>query len=158
MVFIQSGSRIDLPPWYLASRCPRMRWSSAARSIHLGHFGHGDKLPHERELAGALHSRTTVREAVRVLEGEGLVEIRRGSAGVIVAPRLPGRPICAGAFASSRRSSTFGSPSSHRPPASRRGGGRALPISSVAFGRLESFSTGEGEVSDWLRADGEYRC
>ena len=63
------------------------------RSIHLGHFGAGDKLPPERELAKLLGvSRTTVREAVRVLEGEGLVEIRRGSSGGIsVKPQSMGR-------------------------------------------------------------------
>src|SRR4029079_3166877 len=55
------------------------------RSIQLGHFLPGDKLPPERDLARQLGvSRTTVREAVRVLEGEGAVEIRRGSAGGIV--------------------------------------------------------------------------
>src|SRR3954466_4513470 len=63
------------------------------RSIHLGHFGAGDRLPPERELAKLLGvSRTTVREAVRVLEGEGLVEIKRGSSGGIsVRPQSLGR-------------------------------------------------------------------
>jgi len=52
------------------------------RAIQLGRFGPGQKLPPERELAGQLGvSRTTVREAMRVLQGEGLVEIRRGRAG-----------------------------------------------------------------------------
>jgi GntR family transcriptional regulator, transcriptional repressor for pyruvate dehydrogenase complex len=52
------------------------------RAIQLGRFLPGEKLPTERELARQLAvSRTTVREAVRVLQGEGLVETRRGRAG-----------------------------------------------------------------------------
>ncbi len=52
------------------------------RAIHLGRFVPGDKLPPERELAKQLGvSRTTVREAVKVLEGEGLVRSKRGAAG-----------------------------------------------------------------------------
>jgi len=55
------------------------------RAIHIGNFVPGDKLPPERELAKQLTvSRTTVREAVRVLEGEGYVETRRGATGGIV--------------------------------------------------------------------------
>jgi GntR family transcriptional repressor for pyruvate dehydrogenase complex len=55
------------------------------RAIHIGCFLPGDKLPPERELARQLAvSRTTVRDAVRVLEGEGYVETRRGAAGGIV--------------------------------------------------------------------------
>ena len=52
------------------------------RAIHIGRFLPGEKLPPERNLAEQLGvSRTTVREAARVLEGEGLVEIRRGATG-----------------------------------------------------------------------------
>jgi len=52
------------------------------RAIHLGRFLAGDKLPPERELAKQLGvSRTTVREAVKILEGEGLVRSKRGAAG-----------------------------------------------------------------------------
>ena len=55
------------------------------RAIHIGSFVPGDKLPPERELAKQLNvSRTTVREAVRVLEGEGYVETRRGATGGII--------------------------------------------------------------------------
>ena len=52
------------------------------RAIQVGRFLPGQKLPTERELARQLAvSRTTVREAVRVLQGEGLVKTRRGRAG-----------------------------------------------------------------------------
>lgn len=52
------------------------------RAIHLGRFLAGDKLPPERELAKQLGvSRTTVRDAVKILEGEGLVQSKRGAAG-----------------------------------------------------------------------------
>jgi GntR family transcriptional repressor for pyruvate dehydrogenase complex len=52
------------------------------RAIHLGTYVPGEKLPPERLLAQHLGvSRTTVREAIRVLEGEGYVETRRGATG-----------------------------------------------------------------------------
>ena len=52
------------------------------RAIRTGRFMAGQKLPPERELARQLGvSRTTVREALRVLQGEGLVETRRGRSG-----------------------------------------------------------------------------
>jgi DNA-binding FadR family transcriptional regulator len=52
------------------------------RAIQIGRFLAGEKLPSERELADQLGvSRTTVREAMRVLQGEGLIKTRRGRAG-----------------------------------------------------------------------------
>jgi GntR family transcriptional regulator, transcriptional repressor for pyruvate dehydrogenase complex len=55
------------------------------RAIQLGRYGPGDRLPVERELAQQLGvSRTTVREAIRVLEGEGLVKTRRGRNGGLI--------------------------------------------------------------------------
>lgn len=52
------------------------------RAIHLGIYGPGDKLPPERLHAEQLGvSRVTLREAIRVLEGEGYVKTRRGSTG-----------------------------------------------------------------------------
>jgi GntR family transcriptional regulator, transcriptional repressor for pyruvate dehydrogenase complex len=59
------------------------------RAIQLGRFDMGTRLPAERELAQQLGvSRTTVREAIRVLQGEGLVEVQRGRNGgaVVIAP------------------------------------------------------------------------
>jgi GntR family transcriptional regulator, transcriptional repressor for pyruvate dehydrogenase complex len=54
------------------------------RAIHNGSFVPGDKFPPERELSKQLGvSRASVREAIRVLEGEGYVETRRGSSGGI---------------------------------------------------------------------------
>lgn len=55
------------------------------RAIFLGRFVPGDKLPPERELAAQmLVSRTTIREAMRVLEGEGLITVKRGATGGLV--------------------------------------------------------------------------
>ena len=52
------------------------------KAIFLGRFVPGEKLPSERDLASQmLVSRTTVREAIRVLEGEGLVSVKRGATG-----------------------------------------------------------------------------
>ena len=55
------------------------------RAIHNGAYEPGDKFPNERDLAEQLKvSRASVREAVRVLEGEGYVETRRGATGGVV--------------------------------------------------------------------------
>jgi DNA-binding FadR family transcriptional regulator len=55
------------------------------RVIYLGRFLPGDKLPPERELAQQLGvSRTTVREAIRLLEGEKLITVKRGATGGII--------------------------------------------------------------------------
>jgi DNA-binding FadR family transcriptional regulator len=130
------------------------------RSIHLGHFGPGDKLPSERELSQQLGvSRTTVREAVRVLEGEALVEIKRGSAGGIVVRPQSARPADL-----RRRLSEFEEiidfriaveSMAARLAAQRRTKADIAELQR-AFRRLEAFASGKGAVSDWLRADGEY--
>src|SRR6266704_997480 len=55
------------------------------RAIHNGSFVPGDRFPPERELSRQLGvSRASVREAIRVLEGEGYVETRRGASGGMV--------------------------------------------------------------------------
>src|SRR5712692_1519250 len=55
------------------------------RALHIGSYVPGDRLPPERALAEQLGvSRTTVREAIRVLEGEGYVESRRGATGGVI--------------------------------------------------------------------------
>jgi GntR family transcriptional repressor for pyruvate dehydrogenase complex len=55
--------------------------------ISAGHFGVGDRLPSERDLAQQLGvSRPLVREGYRILESLGVVEVRHGS-GVYVADR-----------------------------------------------------------------------
>ena len=58
-------------------------------ALALGRFRPGDTLPSERDLASMLQvSRTVVREAVAVLNAEGVVEVRRGrSGGIFVSDR-----------------------------------------------------------------------
>src|SRR4051794_17702301 len=53
-----------------------------AEKIKLGELRVGDRLPSERALADRMQiSRPTLREAVKVLQDSGLVEVRRGSGG-----------------------------------------------------------------------------
>lgn len=63
--------------------------------IKLGVYGHGERLPAERELAARLGvSRVTLREAIRTLQQAGYVEVRRGRSGgsfVTYRPKKPGR-------------------------------------------------------------------
>jgi DNA-binding FadR family transcriptional regulator len=58
------------------------------RAIALGRYLPGERLPPERALAAELGvARATLREALRVLEGEGALAIRRGaSGGAVVLP------------------------------------------------------------------------
>ncbi len=52
------------------------------QSILLGHFGTGDKLPSERDLAEQFQvSRIAIREALRFLESTGFVATRQGVTG-----------------------------------------------------------------------------
>lgn len=130
------------------------------RSIHLGHFRLGDRLPPERELAKQLEvSRTTVREAVRVLEGEGLVEIRRGSAGGIIVRPETVRPADL-----RKRLREFEEIIDFRVAvesmsarlAARRRTKADIAELQRAFARLEAIVADRGAVSDWVRIDTEY--
>lgn len=52
------------------------------RLIHLGEVGPGDRLPAERELAEQLGiARLSLREALKTLQNDGYVEVRRGARG-----------------------------------------------------------------------------
>ena len=50
--------------------------------IHVGEYAPGDRLPPQRELATLLGvSRVSVREGLKLLVGDGYINVRRGSAG-----------------------------------------------------------------------------
>jgi GntR family transcriptional regulator, transcriptional repressor for pyruvate dehydrogenase complex len=50
--------------------------------IHRGEVGPGDRLPAERDLAGQLGvARISVREAIKALQADGYVQVRRGARG-----------------------------------------------------------------------------
>jgi DNA-binding FadR family transcriptional regulator len=66
---------------------------SLRRKIALGLYQPGDLLPSERQLAEGMGvSRITVREALRVLQGEQLIETRRSNAGGAQVRAARGRP------------------------------------------------------------------
>jgi DNA-binding FadR family transcriptional regulator len=57
------------------------------QALLAGRLAAGGRLPPEREFAAALGvSRTSVREALRVMEALGLVDVNRGSAGAVLRP------------------------------------------------------------------------
>jgi len=59
-------------------------------AIFEGHYRPGDKLPPERELAQQFRvNRTSIREAIKLLESTGLVKVRQGD-GVTVQPLVEG--------------------------------------------------------------------
>lgn len=76
---------LHTPPAY-AAVVDRVR-----RAVALGVLLPGDRLPPERLLAESLGvSRVTVREALRILQGEGLLVTRRGNGGTTVSPDVSG--------------------------------------------------------------------
>jgi DNA-binding FadR family transcriptional regulator len=62
-------------------------------AIKMGLFGPGEQLPTERELCGIMGvSRTTVREAIRVLTVQGALQVRRGRSGGTFVSQYPVGP------------------------------------------------------------------
>jgi GntR family transcriptional repressor for pyruvate dehydrogenase complex len=65
-----------------AGRAPSDIAVRIRRAIASGDLAPGDRLPNERDLGGLFHvSRATLREALRLLEADGFVEVRRGVTG-----------------------------------------------------------------------------
>jgi GntR family transcriptional repressor for pyruvate dehydrogenase complex len=77
---LESGKSLDRP--IESSAAYELVVGRLRRAIHLGEYGPGDRLPSERDLAERLNvSRVTLREAIRVLEGEGHLQTSRGPKG-----------------------------------------------------------------------------
>lgn len=63
-------------------RVPEEVAQQLKQSIILGHFGIGDKLPTEAELADQFQvSRTAIRDALRILKNSGFIVTRQGATG-----------------------------------------------------------------------------
>src|SRR5205807_9560367 len=91
------------PPIYTSF--PTRRSSDLERILR-GDFPEGTALPPERELVSQTRmSRTTVREALRILEVQGLVRIKTGRAGGAYVYR-PGEESMAGDRKSTRLNSS----------------------------------------------------
>ena len=132
------------------------------RSIEQGHFAPGDKLPPERDLARQLGvSRTTLREAVRVLEGERAVDVRRGSSGGIVVLQRASRPARMRAqlkeFDEIIDFRLAVEPMAARLAAARRTRADTAALTR-ALARLDELAAhgAEGRFGEWLRADSDY--
>ncbi|MFI1258457.1 FadR/GntR family transcriptional regulator [Streptomyces netropsis] len=75
--------------------------------VRLGLVVHGERLPAERELAERLQiSRVTLREVLKVLQDQGLVESRRGRYGGTFVLDRPAAPAATGAEELRRRVAT----------------------------------------------------
>ena len=65
-----------------SGRIPHSLAASLRARIHMGELRPGERFPAERELAEQFGvSRVTLREALRVLQSEGYIEVRRGPHG-----------------------------------------------------------------------------
>lgn len=83
-----------------SSHASRALAEELREAILTGKLGDGEVLPSERDLAGQADvSRGSVREALRALEAEGLIEVRSGRNGGAVVrvpgPESLGRPVAA---------------------------------------------------------------
>jgi GntR family transcriptional repressor for pyruvate dehydrogenase complex len=84
MAVVQKSARVFRPA--VRRRLPEEVAAQIRDAILDGHFQAGEKLPPERELAVRFGvNRTSIREAIKVLEGLGLVSVRQGD-GVTVQP------------------------------------------------------------------------
>lgn len=78
---MRAGQNFLVEPVYVPAAYEHVV-SRLRSAIWLGELVPGERLPSERALAeGLAVSRLTVREALRTLQGEGLLAVKRGSAG-----------------------------------------------------------------------------
>lgn len=72
---------LELTPIHVAAAYEQVV-ARLRRAIWLGELLPGERLPSERAMAEGFEvSRLTIREALRVLQGEGLIAVRRGNSG-----------------------------------------------------------------------------
>jgi DNA-binding FadR family transcriptional regulator len=86
-----AGARAGGAPQVRAPKTGEMIAERLRRQIARGELAIGERLPPEDELTATYGiARTTLREALRILESQGLLEIRRGRTGgpVVTMPRI----------------------------------------------------------------------
>jgi DNA-binding FadR family transcriptional regulator len=147
----QNGAAVEVVPAYEVV-AQRLR-----RAIHLGELPPGSKLPPERILSQRLGvSRITLREAIRVLEGEGYVGVGRGSRGGTTVRSGEMRPAEVRAWMRKRRpelDALFQFRRINEAGAAERAATRVRPADIAELRDLVELTRESGDVSAFRSAD-----
>jgi GntR family transcriptional regulator, transcriptional repressor for pyruvate dehydrogenase complex len=140
---------LDAPPAY-AAVVDRLR-----RAVALGVLVPGDRLPPERSLAEGLGvSRVTVREALRMLQGEGVLVTKRGSSGTVVSPTMTS--LGAEGEYTNRLREAFELRLAVEAMAARLAAERGVPQDMTWLDSCQASLASSGDVHAFRRADSEF--